>query len=201
MLDLFQVGGLERPDLSILDEAFLSDLQEKKHEDLRLKLLNRLLEEKIAVIFRQNQTMSKSLKELLEKTLADYHARVIQATDVLHAMMDIKRKMDTEERVRSDLGLSEEEVAFYNIVARLGQGTFSNEFIAGLVHKIVKAMKKQFKPDWTSSQRGDVLSAVSVAVKQILIREKVKGEQLRSELTKAIIEEAKGQYKDLPLEA
>ncbi len=201
VLDLFQVAGLERPDLSILDEAFLADFQEKKHEDLRLKLLKRLLEEKIAVIFRQNLAMSKSLKELLEKTLADYHARVIQGADVMNTMMEVNRRINTEKKFRTDLGLSEEEVAFYTIVARLGQGTFSNEFMAGLVHKIVKAMKKEFKPDWTSSHRTDVLSAVNLAVKQVLIREKVKGEQLRSELTKAIIEEAKEQYKDWPLDA
>lgn len=201
VLDLFQVAGLERPDLSILDEAFLADFQEKKHEDLRLKLLKKLLEDKIAVIFRQNKQMSKSLKELLEKTLADYHARVIQAADVFQAMMEIKRKVDNEEQVRNDLGLSEEEVAFYNVVQRLGQDAFSNEVMAGLVHKIVKAMKKEFKPDWTSAHRSDVLSAVSLAVKRVLIQEKIKGEQLRSELTKAIIEEAKEQYKDWPLQA
>jgi type I restriction enzyme R subunit len=46
--------------------------------DLRLRLLQKLLEDKIAVVFRKNHGMSQTLKELLEKTICDYHTRVIQ---------------------------------------------------------------------------------------------------------------------------
>ncbi|KYP80027.1 type I restriction endonuclease subunit R [Ferroacidibacillus organovorans] len=200
VLDLFKVAGLDRPDLSILDESFLADLQEKKHVDLRLKLLQKLLEDKIAVIFRQNKEMTKTLKELLEKTLAEYHAKVIQAADVLQAMIEVKRKADQEEKSRSDLGLSDEEVAFYNVVTQMGNSAFSNEFVADLIHKVVKAMKQKFQPDWTSTHRADVLASVNLAVKHVLMKEKIKGEQLRF-LTNAIVEQAKEQYKGWPLEA
>ncbi len=37
--------------------------------------------------------------------------------------------------------------SFYNVAQRLGQGAFSNEFMAGLVYKTAKAMKKELKPD------------------------------------------------------
>ncbi|QRF22836.1 type I restriction endonuclease subunit R [Alicyclobacillus sp. TC] len=200
VLDLFEVAGLERPDLSILDEKFMADLEKKKHVDLRLKLLQKLLEERIVAVFRQDREMSKSLKELLEKTIAEYHARVIQAADVLRAMMDIKHKTDSEEKFRQDLGLSEEEVAFYNIVSQMGQESFTNEFVANLIHQVVSAMKKKFQPDWTSPHRADVFASVSLAVKHVLLKENITGEPLRF-LTSAIVEEAKQQYKDWPLEA
>lgn len=39
-VDIYKVAGIEKPDISILDEDFLKDMQEKKdHEDLCLKLL------------------------------------------------------------------------------------------------------------------------------------------------------------------
>lgn len=199
-MDLFKIAGLERPDISILDSDFLADLEKKKHVDLRLKLLQKLLEDKIAVVFRQNKEMSKSLKELLEKTIAEYHARVIQAADVIQAMIEIRRQAEAEVKKREDLGLSEEEAAFYDIIASKGMESFSNEFLADLIHKIVAAMKKTFKADWTSPHRSDVLSSVNLAVRQVLLKEKIKGEQLKF-LTNAIVEHAKEQYKDWPLQA
>ncbi|MDQ0191264.1 type I restriction endonuclease subunit R [Alicyclobacillus cycloheptanicus] len=199
-LDLFKVAGLERPDLSILDEAFLADLQEKKHVDLRLKLLQKLLEDRIVVIFRQNKAVSKSLLELLEKTIAEYHGNVIQAADVIRAMIEIKKKADEEVKKRSDLGLSEEEAAFYDIIQARGMEAFDNKFIADLVHKIVNAMKTKFQPDWTSPHRQEIFSSVQTAVKHVLMREKIKGDQLRF-LTEAIVEQAKEQYKNWPLDA
>jgi len=199
-IDLFKIVGLERPDLSILDEAFLAGLQKKKHVDLRLKLLQKLLEDQIAVIFRQNHRMSKSLKDLLEKTLRDYHTRVIQAADVLQAMIELKKRLEEETKLRDKLGLSEEEVAFYNVIAQMNSDAFSNEFVADLIHKVVKAMKTKFQPDWTSPHRQNVMSSVTLSVKKVLMDTKISAEQL-SFLTKAIVEQAKEQYKDWPLDA
>jgi type I restriction enzyme R subunit len=82
----------------------------------------------------------------------------------------------------------------------MGDGVFSNEFLAGLVRKVVAAMKKEFQIDWTNPHRQDVLAKVTLAVKMVLMRENIKGEQLRF-LTNAIIEKAKEKYKDWPLEA
>ncbi|WP_062310434.1 type I restriction endonuclease subunit R, partial [Alicyclobacillus sendaiensis] len=200
-IDLFKVAGIERPDLSILDESFLASVKkDNKHVDLRLKLLKKLLEDEIVVVFRQNRRESKSLKELLEKTIADYHARVIDAADVIQAMITLKRKIDEEKKLRKDLGLTDEESAFYNIVASMGAGTYSNEFMANLVRKVIAAMKQKFQPDWTAPHRQDVLASVSLAVKHVLMKEKITGEQLRF-LTNAFVEEAKELYRDWPLEA
>jgi len=199
-IDLFKVAGLERPDLSILDESFMAGLKEKKHVDLRLKLLQKLLEDKIVAVFRQNHVMSKTLKELLEKTISDYHTRVIQAADVLHAMIELKRRLEEEAKLREELGLSEEEVAFYNVIAQMRSDAFENEFIAELIHKVVKVMKTKFQPDWTSPHRGNVLSSVTLSVRKVLMDANVSTEQLGF-LTKAIVDQAKEQYKDWPLHA
>ncbi|MBD1382397.1 DUF3387 domain-containing protein [Bacillus sp. IB182487] len=80
---------IEKPDISILDEEFLKDLQKKEeHEDLRLKLLKKLLEDHIQVNFKRNSPKEKEMRELLEKTLKDYHNRIIQAADVVGMMAD-----------------------------------------------------------------------------------------------------------------
>ncbi|MEZ7792183.1 type I restriction endonuclease subunit R [Niallia circulans] len=199
-VDVFKVAGIERQDISILDEKFLADLTKKEHEDLRLKLLRKLLEDKIKVTFKQGSSQSKTMQELLEKTLTDYHNRVIQAADVVRMMIKMRKEMEEEIRRRQDLGLSEEEVEFYKAISSLEEGAFSNEFLANIIHKVVKELKKKLDVDWTSPHRQDVYSKVKLAVKMVLIKEKVNGQQLQF-LTNRFMEQAEQQYKDWPIDA
>ena len=196
-IDLFAVAGIERPDISILDEAFMADLVEKKHIDLRLKLLKQLLDDELKLKLKKSNPKQKSLKEAIEKAINEYHDRVISAADVIRMMMEVRKGMESELHFQDDLGLSDEEAAFYYIIENLGNKAFTNEFVANLVHKILAAMKKEFKVDWTNPHRADVLSKVNLAVKMVLMKEKISGEQLKF-LTNAIVEQAKEQYKDWP---
>ncbi|NIK80538.1 type I restriction enzyme R subunit [Paenibacillus castaneae] len=198
VIDIFAVAGLERPDISILDEKFMSDLIEKKHVDLRLKLLKKLLEDEIMFKLKKTNPKQKSLKAALEKAISEYHNRVLTAAEVIRMMMEVRNGVDEELRSQDELGLSEEEMAFYHIIENMQEEAFSHAFMADLVHKVVAAMKKEFKIDWTNPHRADVLAKVNLAVKLVLMREKVNREQLRF-LTNAIIEQAKEQYKDWPL--
>ena len=199
-LDLFAIAGIDRPDISVLDEAFLADLVEKKHVDLRLKLLEKLLADKIKFVFKQFSAKSKSFLELLEKTLSEYHDRIIQAGDVILVMIEMRKKMEEEVRIREEMGLTEEESTFYDIVTSVEGQRFSNQFIADLVHKVVQAMKKEFRVDWTNPHRQDVFSKVNLAVKMVLMKENITGEQL-SFLTKAIVKQAEEQYGGWPMDA
>jgi type I restriction enzyme R subunit len=96
---------------------------------------------------------------------------------------------------REELGLSEEEVAFYNVISQMKSDSFENKFIAELIHKVVKVMKTKFQPDWKSPHRGNVLSSVTLSVRKVLMDANVSVEQLGF-LTKAIVDQAKEQYRD-----
>ena len=89
---MFAVAGIERPDISILDEAFMADLVEKKHVDLRLKLLKQLLEDELKLKLKKSNPKQKSLKEALEKAINEYHDRVISAADVIRMMMQVRKE-------------------------------------------------------------------------------------------------------------
>ncbi|MFD1449518.1 type I restriction endonuclease subunit R [Oceanobacillus sojae] len=200
-IDIYKIAGIEKPDISILDEEFLKDMQEKQdHEDLRLKLLKKLLEDHIQVNFKRNSPKEKQMRELLEKTLQDYHNRIIQAADVVRMMADMKGEVDDEADFRKDLGLSDEEVEFYKAITSLKMEAFDNKFLADLIHKVVKELKKNLSQDWTSEHRKNIYAKVNMSVKKVLMNEGIKGQQLIF-ITKAIMEEAKEQYKDWPQNA
>lgn len=82
------------------------------------------------------------MRELLEKILKDYHNRIIHAADVVRMMADMKNEVDDEADFRKDLGLSDEEVEFYKAITSLKMEAFDNMFLADLIHKVVKELKK-----------------------------------------------------------
>lgn len=197
-IDIYQVAGIEKPDISILDDAFLKDVEGKQaHEDLRLKLLKKLLEDHIKANFKPNSPKEKRMRELLEKTLVDYHNRIIQAADVVRIMIDMRRETDEEVKFRKALGLSDEEAEFYKAITAMESDAFDNKFLADLVHEVVKELKKNLSQDWLSDHRKNIHAKVSNAVKVVLIRNGIKGEEL-IKIREAIMEQAEEQYKGWP---
>ncbi|PGE40387.1 hypothetical protein COM60_07125 [Bacillus toyonensis] len=75
-----------------------------------------------------------------------------------------------------------------------------NKFIADLVHKIIKEVKREFRPGWTEIHRTDILAKVCIAVTKVLIKEKFSGQQLKF-LMNAIGDETKEKCKDWPINA
>ncbi|GAA0429001.1 hypothetical protein GCM10008983_01640 [Lentibacillus halophilus] len=199
-VDIYAVAGIEKPDISILDENFLKDTEGKEHEDLRLKLLQKLLEDHITVNFKSGSKKERDMREMLEKTLEDYHNRIIQAADVVRMMVNMKEETDEEAAFREELGLSDEEAEFYKAITALELDAFDNQFLADLIHKIVKQLKKNLGEDWTSDHRKNIYAKMKLAVKQVLLKEKITGQQLEF-ITNAVMEEAEKQYKNWPREA
>jgi type I restriction enzyme, R subunit len=108
---------------------------------------------------------------------------------------------DLERAVR-DLGLSDEELALFDVV-RLGAEVGlpgENEWIAALVHDVVRAVRANLKVDWTKAHRKDVQAGVESAVKLVLRRRRIKGEQFQF-LLHRLMQQAEASYEDWPLAA
>src|SRR5439155_5454272 len=93
VVDIFKVAGIERADISILDDAFLQTFKDRPLADLRLRLLAKLLADEIQVRQARNLAQAKSFKALLEETLQRYHNRLIDAANVIEAMLKIRKEM------------------------------------------------------------------------------------------------------------
>ena len=44
-VDIFKVAGLEKPDISILDDEFLAGFKDQQHPDLQVRLLEKLMQD------------------------------------------------------------------------------------------------------------------------------------------------------------
>lgn len=174
IVDIFKVAGIDKADISILDDRFLQTFKNKEHPNLRLKLLQKLIADEIKLRQKRNLAKARSFRDLLEATLQKYHNRLIDAAAVIQAMLKIKQEMDSDDERAKTLGLSEEELAFYDAVVENYKEIYGNEFLCGLIHDVVQVIKRNLKIDWTEPHREDVKAGIRAAVKRVLRAKGVK---------------------------
>jgi type I restriction enzyme R subunit len=201
-VEIFAVAGLEKPDISILDREFLAGFPARPHQDLEMRLLEKLLRDELFLRRRQNLYRYRSFHEMLDEAIKQYNNRIIDAAAVIAVMVEMRQQQLADEQRKRDLGLSDEELAFYDVVrlgAEVGLPT-ENEWIAGLVHDVVRAVRANLKVDWTKAHRKDVYAGVESAVKLVLRRRRIKGEQFKF-LLRRLMQQAEASYEDWPLAA
>jgi type I restriction enzyme R subunit len=134
VVDIFTAAGLPHADISVLDEQFLQTFKDKPQQNLRLMLLQQLLADEIRRRQPRNVAQAKSFRELLEKTLQRYHNRLIDAATVVAEMLRMKQEMDASDARARQLGLAEEEVAFYDAVAENAEGVYDEPFLRDTIN-------------------------------------------------------------------
>src|SRR2546423_721676 len=140
VVDIFAAAGIEKADISILDESFLEEFKTHEQENLRLKLLAKLLADEIRVREKWNLAKYKSFKEMLEQTLQKYHNRAIQAADVVRVLIQIRKDIEKEDERTKQLNLSAEDLAFYDAVAQNVENLYDQQFLCDLVRDVVQAV-------------------------------------------------------------
>jgi type I restriction enzyme R subunit len=200
VVDIFKAAGIQKPDISILDDDFLQTFKDKPHQNLRLKLLAKLMHDEIVLRQSRNLTTAKSFRALLEEMLRKYHNRLIDAAAVIQAMIQMRKDWASSDKRAAELGLEEEELAFYDAVATNYATVYGNEYLSGLIHDVVQTIKRNLKVDWTEAHRDDVMAGIRAAVKRVLRQRDVKAEDLEP-LTKAVLEQAAALYADWPVAA
>ena len=136
-----------------------------------------------------------SLKDELEKVLSRYHKNSLDSIAAIKHLLDIATEFKNDDIRTKQLGLTEDELAFYDLLSANEKILNEKGPIQDLVHKVVASVKKNLQLDW--SKKEDARAAIRLAVKNEL-----KGKVPFSELDmllKEVIEQAEGQYGDWPM--
>src|SRR5438309_6781936 len=117
IIDVFQATGLKQPDISILSEQFLAEVRGLKYKNVAAELLAKLLGDEIKVRSKRNLVQSREFSEMLKKTLNAYHNRAIATQEVIEELIKLAKQLSEADKRGVDLGLNDDEVAFYDALA------------------------------------------------------------------------------------
>lgn len=151
VIDIFSATGLKKPDISILSDEFLTEVQKMPFRNLALELLNKLLNDEIKSRSRKNLVQSRSFAEMLEKTIRRYQNRTIEATRVIVELIELAKQMREAKSRGEQLGLSEDEEAFYDAleVNDSAVKVLGDEVLKTLARELVETVRRNATIDWT----------------------------------------------------
>jgi len=168
VVDIFAAAGLEKPDISILSEEFLAEVRGMPQRNLAVELLRKLLAGEIHVRWRKNVVQARSFAEMLEQAIRRYQNRAIEAAQVIEELIKLARDMREADRRGEDLGLNDDELAFYDALETNDSAVkvLGDEVLRGIARELVAAVRANVTIDWTV--RENVRAQLRVVVKRIL---------------------------------
>jgi type I restriction enzyme R subunit len=199
VVDIFGFTEKERPEISILSDEFLNDIQKIEYKNLQVELLKKLINDEITGKMKKNVVTYRSFKEMLEKTIAQYQNRTIESAEVIERLVEMAKELREVESRGEKLGLSDEEIAFYDAVAKGREYIESDERLLDIVKRLVDTIKRNLSIDWTDHE--NVKSKIRASVKRMLIREGFTRE-VYEPMVVIIMEQAISLYQDyVPMSA
>lgn len=168
VVDIFAAAGLRKPDISILSDEFLAEVHGMPHRNLAVELLQKLLAGEIKAKSKKNVVQSRKFSEMLVEAIKKYQNRAVEAAQVIEELIALAKEMREAERRGEKLGLSHDEVAFYDAlevndsaVKVLGEPTLQQ-----IARELVQSVRSNTSIDWTLKE--SVQAKLRVIVKRIL---------------------------------
>ena len=168
VIDIFAAAGLDKPDISILSEEFLAEVRGMPQRNLAVELLQKLLKGELATRRRKNIVQARSFAEMLEQTLRRYQNRAIEAAQVIEELIQLARDMREANARGEELGLSEDELAFYDALETNDSAVqvLGDETLRMIARELVETVRGNVSIDWTL--RENVRANLRRLVKRIL---------------------------------
>jgi len=168
VVDIFDAVGLEKPNIGLLDEEFLTQVKNLPERNLAVELLERLLEGEIKSKFASNVVQQRKFSELLSGVITRYQNRSIETAQVMEELVEMAKKFKAAASRGEQLGLSDDEVKFYDALANNESAVkeLTDETLKKIAHELTENLRKNITVDW--SQRESVRASLRLMVRRIL---------------------------------
>ena len=170
VIDIFEAAGIEKPDLSILSDEFLQEVQGMVHKNLALELLKKILNDEIKTRSRTNLVKSKKFLEMLEIAIKKYQNNLLTTAQIIEELIKIAKEVKESDKEGEKLGLSTSEVAFYNALEINDSAVkvLGDETLKIIAREIADKVKRNATIDWTI--RESARAKLMVLVKRTLTK-------------------------------
>jgi len=168
IVDILAAAGIKSPDISILSDEFLAEVQQMEKKNLALEALRKLINDGIRSRSNANVVQTKAFSARLEDAVARYHANAITTAEVLHELIQLARDIRAARQRGEDSGLSDEEIAFYDALAENDSALqmMGDDNLRLIAHELLVSLRENVSVDW--AHRDSARARMRVLVKRIL---------------------------------
>ena len=168
IVDILQAAGLETPDISILSDEFLAEVQGMEKKNLAMEALRKLINGEIRSRSRVNVVETRAFSDRLEEAIARYHTNALTTAEVIQELIELAKDIQAAHQRGEDEGLSQEEISFYDALAQNESAVevMGDEKLRFIAHELLSRLKSNASVDW--QHRESARARMRVLVKRIL---------------------------------
>ena len=170
IIDIMHAAGIESPDISILSDEFLAEVQELPKKNLAIEALKKLIAGTVRAQSKRNVTQARGFTDRLEAAVARYHANALTTAQILEELVQLAKDI-REARLRGqEHGLSDEEIAFYDALAdnESARTAMGEPALRVIAQELVNSVRSNVTVDWM--HRENARARIRTLVKRILRR-------------------------------
>ena len=166
--DIFKMAGINTPDISILSEEFLKEVQKMPQKNLAVELLNKLINDQVKSKFKTNIVKQKKFSDLLQNALSKYQNRSIEAAQVIAELIEMAKEFKKDIEKTDELNLDPAENAFYDALSnnKSAEDLMGEEVLIEIAREVAEKLRQNVKVDW--SVRESVRARLRLIVKNLL---------------------------------
>ena len=183
VVEILNTKGSE---FSLFDESFLKEVAEMKEKNFALELLKRLLEEHIKKHAKKRMVEAEKFSEMLDARLAEYLRGLISNEEVIKELLKMAQELKANTEQASELGLTEEEQAFYDALTKpqAVRDFYENDQLVAMAKELTEALRSSKTIDWR--QKESARAKMRSMVKRLLKKYKYPPEEQEAALETVI---------------
>lgn len=164
-INIFDKDSVE---ISIFDEAFLEELAHMKEKNIALETLKRLIKEQVKNYQKTSVVKAQKFSEMLQKSVNGYLNGMLTNAEVIEELLKMAKEMMAERKEEHDLGLTTEELAFYDALTkpRAVKDFYSNDQLIAITRELTEEMRKNSTIDW--QRKESARAGMRRAIKRLL---------------------------------
>jgi len=172
VVDVFELSGLDKPNIGLLSDEFLEDVRQMPYHNLAVELLEKLLKDEIRSKTRNNVVQEMKYGDRLKETLRKYNNRAIETAQVIEELIEMAKEFEKALNRDAELGLNQDEVAFYDALANNESAVreLGDEILKKIAVEITDKLRKSTTVDW--QVRDSVRAKLRILVRRTLQRYK-----------------------------
>ena len=135
---------------NLFDPEVLEEIAKLKEKNIAVEILRKLMAEQVSVFKRTNVVQSQKFSEKLARLMNAYYNGLITNEEVIKELLDAAAQIAALHRQGETLGLSQEEMAFYDALTKPEaiKDFYENDQLVAMTRELTEMLRKNRTIDW-----------------------------------------------------
>ena len=151
-----------------INKEYIEKIKKISQKNLKMELVYKLLDDAIKARFKRNIIKQKSFQERIENTLSKYHGKFEGFETLFPEFENVANDIMAETRRETKLQLSDEEIAFYDVILMGKNHVECDKIIRQIAIDVTKYVKKNISIDWLN--QDNIKAEIRIGVRKILLK-------------------------------